>query len=96
MKTIDLVGDLAAGLVFATFWTRSMTRLRFIALASNLAFIAYGYLASLMPVLILHAALLPVNAYRLVQGLSLRPKYASHEQREDGQHSSAKPLRSPE
>lgn len=39
------------------------------------AFIAYGYLADLMPVLILHVVLLPVNAYRLLQlaGLDFRP-----------------------
>lgn len=67
MKTIDLVGYLAAALVLATFCTRSMNKLRLIALASNFAFITYGYLANLAPVLILHSALLPVNAYRLVQ-----------------------------
>lgn len=66
-KEVDLVGYLAAGLVLATFCMRSMSWLRLTALASNLAFIEYGNLASLMPVLILHAVLLPVNAYRLLQ-----------------------------
>jgi hypothetical protein len=64
---IDIIGYLAAGLVLATFCTRSMSSLRLIALASNLAFITYGYLADLTPVLILHTILLPVNAYRLRQ-----------------------------
>lgn len=67
----NLVGYLAAGLVLATFCMRSMTRLRLIALASNLAFISYGYLAHLMPVLFLHVILLPVNAYRLAQSFGL-------------------------
>jgi hypothetical protein len=64
---IDAIGSLAAGLVLATFCMRSMSKLRLTALASNLAFIAYGYLDNLMPVLVLHALLLPVNAWRLVQ-----------------------------
>lgn len=76
MTTIDVVGYLAAGLVLATFCTRSMSTLRLMALASNVAFITYGYSANLIPVLILHAVLLPVNTYRLLQlfGLSLRPR----------------------
>jgi len=69
-KMIDGIGYLAAGLVLAAFCMRSMSKLRLVALASNLAFIAYGYLDNLMPVLVLHALLLPVNAYRLVQQLS--------------------------
>jgi hypothetical protein len=64
---IDVVGYLAAGLVLVTFCTRSMSRLRLIALASNVAFITYGYLANLTPVLALHTILLPVNTYRLGQ-----------------------------
>ena len=57
MKTMDAVGYLAAGLVLATFCMRSMSSLRLVALASNLAFIAYGYLGNLTPVLLLHALL---------------------------------------
>jgi hypothetical protein len=64
---IDIVGYLAAGLVLAAFCTRSMSKLRLIALVSNVAFITYGYLANLTPVLVLHTVLLPVNTYRLGQ-----------------------------
>jgi hypothetical protein len=46
MKMMDAIGYLAAALVLATFSMRSMGRLRLLALASNLAFIAYGYLAT--------------------------------------------------
>jgi CRP/FNR family transcriptional regulator, cyclic AMP receptor protein len=67
MMQIDVVGYLAASLVFAAFWTRSMRSLRGIAIASNLAFIAYGYIGDLMPVLLLHLVLLPVNVLRLAQ-----------------------------
>ena len=48
VNMINLVGYLAASLVLATFCMQSMSRLRLMALASNLAFIAYGYLANLM------------------------------------------------
>jgi hypothetical protein len=61
------VGFAAAGLVLATFCMRSMKPLRWVAIASNVAFIAYGYLGGLAPVLLLHALLLPVNVYRLAQ-----------------------------
>ncbi|MCG2643795.1 MULTISPECIES: hypothetical protein [Bradyrhizobium] len=66
-EEVNLLGYLAAGLVLATFCMRSMTTLRTVALASNVAFIGYGYLANLTPVLLLHVILLPVNTYRLVQ-----------------------------
>jgi len=65
--TIDAIGFVAAGLVLATFCMRSMGALRWVAIASNLTFLAYGYLGNLTPVLLLHAFLLPVNAYRLTQ-----------------------------
>ena len=76
MKLMDAVGYLVAGLVLATFCMRSMRSLRLVALASNLAFIAYGYLGNLTPVLVLHALLLPVNACRLMQlcWAELRPR----------------------
>ncbi len=65
------VGYLAASLVFATFCTKHMVPLRAIAIASNVAFISYGYLGELWPILILHAALLPMNIYRLRQAVLL-------------------------
>jgi len=75
-QEVNVVGYLAASLVLATFCMHSMRGLRSMALASNLAFVAYGYLADLMPVLLLHVVLSPVNVYRLVQLLriDLRPK----------------------
>jgi hypothetical protein len=64
---IDGIGFAAAGLVLATFCMHSMSGLRWMAIASNVAFIAYGYLEHLAPVLLLHVLLLPVNSYRLAQ-----------------------------
>ncbi|WP_218578536.1 hypothetical protein [Vineibacter terrae] len=67
LPIIDGVGYGAAGLVLATFCMRSMRALRWVAIASNVAFITYGYLGGLVPVLLLHALLLPVNICRLAQ-----------------------------
>ena len=64
---VDGIGFAAAGLVLTTFYMRSMIALRWVAIASNLAFIAYGYLENLAPVLLLHLLLLPLNSFRLAQ-----------------------------
>ena len=60
----DALGYVAAGLVFATFCAQRMDLLRAIAIASNVAFIGYGFLDGLWPILILHSAMLPVNIRR--------------------------------
>ena len=63
----DLLGYSAAALVLVTFLAQQITTLRAIAIASNVMFIAYASLAWLPPVLVLHALLLPINAWRLWQ-----------------------------
>ena len=68
----DLLGYAAAGLVLATFSARSLATLRALAIVSNLLFIAYAACAGLLPVLVLHALLLPLNAIRLRQALAER------------------------
>jgi CRP/FNR family transcriptional regulator, cyclic AMP receptor protein len=45
--------------------------LRILGIASNVFFIAYGYLQPAVPILVLHCVLLPLNAYRLHQMLRL-------------------------
>jgi hypothetical protein len=66
----DLLGYAAAVLVFATFYVKSIRALRAVAIASNLMFIAYAISAHLLPVLVLHALLLPLNARRLREALA--------------------------
>ena len=61
----DLLGFAAAGLVLLTFYVRSSTAMRAAAIASNLLFIAYAGTQGLLPVLVLHALLLPLNVWRL-------------------------------
>ena len=71
MTPTVLVGYFAACLVFATFCTTRMMPLRALAIASNIAFIGYGCLGELWPILILHTAMLPLNIHRLRQEMLL-------------------------
>ena len=66
------VAWLAAVLVFASFFMKTIVPLRTMAIASNLAFIAYALLGwgqgvfdKVLPILVLHGALLPLNLWRL-------------------------------
>jgi CRP/FNR family transcriptional regulator, cyclic AMP receptor protein len=74
MQTIEAIGYLASSLVFATFYMKMMTPLRAVAIASNVAFIGYGYLGGMAPILILHMTLLPLNLWRLHQTRALAKK----------------------
>lgn len=64
-----MIGWLAAAAMLATFACRSMVGIRLFGIVANLAFIAYGIEAGLMPVLLLHAVLLPINAVHLNRAL---------------------------
>ena len=64
---IDMIGWAASAAVLATFCMNTMMPLRVLAIISNVLFCAFGALAHIFPVLILHAILLPVNVVRLVQ-----------------------------
>jgi CRP/FNR family cyclic AMP-dependent transcriptional regulator len=61
----DILGYAAASAVLVSFLMRSMVPLRLVAILSNILFVSYGYLAHIHPVLLLHAALLPINIARL-------------------------------
>ena len=75
----EMAGYLASVLVFLTFWMKTIVPLRMLAIASNVAFIVYGLTAGLMPVLLLHAILLPLNIWRTAQQINLfrRLRHAS-------------------
>ena len=75
----EAVGYLASGLVLAAFCLRDMLPLRILAVASNLAFVSYGWLAGLRPVLLLHLVLLPINLFRIWQLLRARAATRPHE-----------------
>ena len=67
MGYTEILGYIACCLVLAAFCMPSIVPLRVLGILSNLAFIGYALLNGLMPVLLLHAVLLPVNIYRLGQ-----------------------------
>jgi hypothetical protein len=69
MSIGDMLGWVAAGLVFSTFLARSMRPLRILAIISNIAFIGYGGLYHLWPIVGLHVSMLPVNIIRLRQAV---------------------------
>lgn len=67
---VEASGWIASGCVLAAFLMRRMRPLRLAAIASNAAFIVYAVQLDLLPILLLHAALLPINLWRLrEQGL---------------------------
>jgi hypothetical protein len=72
MSAADLAGWSAAALTLATFVCRDMLFLRALAICANAAFITYGAVSWLMPVLVLHLALAPVNAWRLLELIARR------------------------
>ena len=72
MSAYEPLGYVASLLVLATFCMRGMVELRVLAIASNVAFFGYAVLAGIDPVLFLHALLLPMNTYRLVETLRER------------------------
>ena len=71
MNWVEAAGYLASALVLATFCMKTMIPLRSAAVVSNIAFIVYGFYDDVYPVLILHAVLLPLNAWRAIQMLRL-------------------------
>lgn len=81
LQIVELIGYLASLLVFSTFYMKTMIPLRTVAIASNIAFMTYGYMAGLYPVFLLHVVLFPLNIWRLYQmhKLLLRVRQASRE-----------------
>jgi hypothetical protein len=67
MDWLATIGYVASALTFVTFCMTAILPLRYIALCSNAAFIAYGYFAHLHPVLFLHLFLLPLNGLRVFE-----------------------------
>jgi len=85
--TADAAGWIAAMLTACCFASTRMLRLRALALMANLAFIAYGSLAGLLPVLALHLMLAPLNAWHLA-----RQWRAARAAVEAGRHKAAPPV----
>ncbi|MEO4040824.1 cyclic nucleotide-binding domain-containing protein [Hoeflea sp. CAU 1731] len=67
MTVGEIAGYVASVLVFATFYMKTMMPLRIAGILSNIAFITYASIEGLLPILVLHSALLPLNLVRLSQ-----------------------------
>ena len=72
----QLIGYVASGLVLTTFCFSDPIRLRVFALASNIAFIAYGCYGQVYPVMVLHIVLLPINLFHLARLLQISGRVA--------------------
>jgi hypothetical protein len=59
MTMVEFLGYVGAGLVFATFYMKTMIPLRVVGVTSNLTFLLYAWFAGLVPVFVLHSVLLP-------------------------------------
>ena len=66
VRWVDLAGYVACSLVFLTFYMKGMVPLRLLALSSNFAFLVYAFALHLLPIAMLHSALIPVNIIRLI------------------------------
>ena len=62
-----LFGFIGALLTLASYLMKSMLPLRLMALAANVFFVAYGYLESALPSLMLYAAMIPINAKKVYE-----------------------------
>ncbi|WP_037088554.1 YgjV family protein [Neorhizobium vignae] len=64
---IEIVGFAGSFLTVITYLTQRMVQLRVLAIASSLCFAVYGTMIGSPPLILMEAALLPINAWRLYQ-----------------------------
>ena len=67
----------AGALVLVSTGLKTMIPLRWLAIGSNIGFVAYGAIHPSYPMLMLHAALLPINVYRLIEMMRLTRRVAA-------------------
>ena len=68
---IDLIGYFGGGVTLWGMYLKTMIPLRVGSVCGNVGFITFGFLAGSYPTLILHALLLPLNTFRLIQMIRL-------------------------
>jgi hypothetical protein len=67
----------AGAFVLVSTFVKTMIPLRWLAIGSNIGFVAYGAIHPSYPMLMLHAALLPINLYRLAEMVRLTKRVAA-------------------
>jgi hypothetical protein len=83
---VDSLGFVAGMMTLVTFAQRRMLPMRLAALSANAAFIAYGALGGIYPVLTLHLLLLPINTTRCVTELTRLRARSAPEQKPISAH----------
>lgn len=68
---IDMIGYFGGGVTLWGLYQKTMIPLRVGAVCGNIGFLIFGLLAPSNPTLILHALLLPLNTYRMIQMIRL-------------------------
>jgi multidrug resistance efflux pump len=71
MTAGELAAWVASLLTFTTFYMKTMLPLRVVGILSNIAFLAFAVIEDIVPVILLHGTLLPLNIFRLHQILKL-------------------------
>lgn len=71
MTSGELAAWVASLLTFTTFYMKTMLPLRVVGICSNVAFLAFAVIENIVPVILLHGTLLPLNIFRLHQILKL-------------------------
>jgi len=71
MTAGEFAAWVASLLTFTTFYMKTMVPLRVVGIMSNVAFLAFALIEHIVPVIILHGTLLPLNVFRLREILKL-------------------------
>jgi CRP/FNR family cyclic AMP-dependent transcriptional regulator len=71
MTAGEFAAWVASLLTFTTFYMKTMLPLRVVGICSNVAFLAFALIEQIVPVILLHGTLLPLNIFRLHQILKL-------------------------
>jgi Cyclic nucleotide-binding domain len=71
MTAGEFAAWVASLLTFTTFYMKTMLPLRVVGICSNVAFLAFALIEQIVPVILLHGTLLPLNIFRLHQILRL-------------------------
>lgn len=74
MDWIEVLGYVASGAVFVTFWMKTLISLRLVAIMGNVLYLSYGLTNDIGNIILLHGSLLPVNCWRLYESVMLRRK----------------------
>jgi CRP/FNR family transcriptional regulator, cyclic AMP receptor protein len=74
MTAGEFAAWVASLLTFTTFYMKTMVPLRVVGILSNVAFLAFALIEHIVPVIILHGTLLPLNIFRLREILKLVSK----------------------